>query len=333
MLSRVAERVYWQSRYIERAENTARLLNVYSMLLLDLPPGTKLGWHTLVEITGTHDLFDASGRQSVERNMMRFMLAEDNGVSLLNMLIHARECARTTRELMPTETFENINNLYLYAKENLQKAVARGPRHDTLEKIITGCQRITGMLSGSMSHSDAYRFVRIGRNLERADMTSRIVDAGSGSLLGDVQPAGKRRRRKAKSGADTLRGAAAGSGIEPLENILWMSVLRSTSAYQMYRQYVKHRVNAEDVVGFLLMNVDFPRSVAHTMGELAKLLVAMPKSGRVSRQVRRVRRLLNRAEIGDLLEKDGLLQFIDDLQVQIAAIHGKITDTWFLPRK
>ena len=124
MLSRVAERVYWQARYLERAENTARLLNVFSTLLLDLPPRTKLGWQSLVQITGIHQAFDARYKQATERNVIRFLLSDNNGYSILHMLAETRENARTTREIMPTEAFEQINNLYYFAKEN---AAAPGP--------------------------------------------------------------------------------------------------------------------------------------------------------------------------------------------------------------
>ena len=104
MLSRVAERIYWQARYLERAENTARLLSVFSTLLLDLPPGTKLSWLSLVEITGTDRAFDEKYKQANERNVMRFLLL-DSASSLLNTLKNTRENARTTREIMPLEAF------------------------------------------------------------------------------------------------------------------------------------------------------------------------------------------------------------------------------------
>ncbi|MGI9249940.1 MAG: alpha-E domain-containing protein [Pseudohongiellaceae bacterium] len=329
MLSRVAERIYWQSRYIERAESTARLLGEYSTLLLDMPQHTNLGWHTLVEITGTHKQFNASGRQAMERNIMRFLLVEENGVSLLSMLAMTRESARTTREIMPREAFEQINNLYHYAEDELGKAVTRGPRHERLAEIISGCQRLTGLLAGSMSHNDVYRFVRMGRNLERADMTTRIVDVGSGNLLG-----GKRRQQKQKQQQqrDKLKDTPA-SGTEPFENILWMSVLHSTSGYQMYRQYVKDRVNAEDVVIFLLQDPEFPRSLAHTIVKMEQMMERLSKSEQALVQVRKILRLLKQAKIETLLHGDGLFQFIDELQVQIGVLHERIAATWFLPIK
>lgn len=319
MLSRVAERVYWQARYLERAENTARMLNVFSTLLLDLPPRTKLGWHSLVEITGTHEAFDARYKQATERNVMRFLLAERNGHSILDMLAQTRENARTTREIMPTEAFEQINNLYYYAKENAASGVARGPRHELLEQIITSCQQISGLMAGTMSRGDAYCFIRLGRSLERADMTTRIVDVGSGNLL----PALGQADDAAETQADTD---------EPYANTLWMNILRSLSAYQMYRQNVKHRVNAEDVVAFLLQDEEFPRSTTHGLITLTHVLRKLPNTVKVAKQVDKTLRFVQKGKMNQLLEH-GLLQFIDDLQLEIASIHQKIADTWFLPNK
>ncbi len=315
LLSRVAERVYWQARYLERVENTARLLNVFSGLLLDLPSGTKLGWHTLVQITGTEAVFDSSHKQASERSVVRFLLSEENGYSILDLLALTRENARTTREIMPTEAFEQINNLYFFARENVNQGVSRGSRYEFLETVIASCQQISGLMAGTMSRDAAYSFVRLGRSLERADMTTRIVDVGSGNLL------------------PSLSGKATESeAIEPYENILWMNILRSQSAYQMYRQHVRYRINAEDVVKFLLQSEEFPRATAHNLTTLTKVLDRLPNNNKVARQVNKTTRMVRQGNIEEMLSQ-GLLQFIDELQIEIAAIHHMIAATWFLPNK
>ena len=313
MLSRVAERVYWMARYLERAENTARLLNVYSTLLLDLPRGTKVGWHTLVDITGTNEEFQATQKAADERGVVKFLLADNNGVSIHSNLSLARENARTTREIIPAEAFEQINNLYIYIKENAVKGISRGPRHELLNEIIENCQQITGLLAGTMSHNAAYSFIRIGRNLERADMTTRIVDVGSGSLLPNLTNVAEADKPKA----------------EPYENILWMSVLRSISAYQMYRQHVRDRVNGEDVVMYLLQDEQFPRAVVHCLIQSQSCIDDLPNHTKALTQVAKALRHAREAKIEALLA-GGLFQYIDELQVEIAAIHEHIASTWFL---
>ncbi|GJM12825.1 MAG: hypothetical protein DHS20C12_12280 [Pseudohongiella sp.] len=312
MLSRVAERIYWQARYLERAENTARLLSVFSTLLLDLPPGTKLSWRSLVEITGTDEAFDAKYKQANERNVMRFLL-QDSASSLLSTLASTRENARTTREIMPLEAFEQINDLYHYAKDHAAASISGGSRHKFLEEIISNCHEISGLMAGSMSRGSAYSFVRLGRSLERADMATRIIDVGSGNLLPDM-----------------IKSKTPLEANEPYENTLWMNILRSLTAYQMYRQHVKHRVNGEDVVRFLLQDDDFPRAATHVLTTITKVLKHLPNNEKTARQVAKTLRTLEKGNISKLLDS-GLFQYIDDLQIEIAKIHTSIAETWFLP--
>ena len=115
MLSRVAERVYWMGRYIERAESTARLVNAYTNQILDLPKGVD----PLVDITGSNELFESHYQNYDERNTVKFLLADTfNSSSIMSALVNARENVRTTRDLMPTEAWEHTNELYLYCKNN-----------------------------------------------------------------------------------------------------------------------------------------------------------------------------------------------------------------------
>ena len=315
MLSRVAERVYWMARYLERAENTARLMNVYSNLLLDLPRGTKVGWHTLIDIAGAHEDFAASGRSDDERSVIRYLISEQNGISLLSILAMVRENARTTREIIPAEAFEQINNIFLFTKDNASGQISRSARNQLLEEIIVYCQQLTGLLAGCLSHNHVHRFIRMGRNLERADMTTRIVDVGSSSLLPDLVP----------------ESAAENEPSEPYQDMLWMSVLRSLSAYQMYRQNVKDRVNAEDVVMFLLQDEEFPRAVSYCLNQVKDCIQELSSNTKALRQVGKTLRTTRQADIPKLLS-NGLFKYIDELQVDIANIHDQISAAWFLPR-
>ena len=314
LLSRVAERVYWQSRYLERAENTARLLSVFSSLMMDLPPKTKLGWHSLIQIAGATEAFYEKHKVATERSVMRYMWADQNDYSISHMLVMARENARTTREVMPTEAFEHINTLYHFAKDNSLSGEKPGAKHELLEKIIASCQQLTGLISGTMSRDDTYTFISLARNIERADMTTRIVDVGSGDLLPGL------------TGGDISQQV-----LEPYENLLWMNILRSLSAYQMYRQHVQQIVNSKDVVEFLLKDGDFPRAVIYNLNELKVLLKTLPRHGKASTQVNKALRVVRTADIAMLLER-GLLEHIDAMQIEIGSIHQKIAQTWFLPQ-
>lgn len=317
MLSRVAERIYWLGRYMERSENVARMVNVNSNLLLDLPRGVKVGWGSLIDISGTGNYFNRDTDQADERTVVRFMLADkDNPSSLLNSLSWARENARITRETMPMEAWELVNDLYHTIKDNANAMTARRERSRMLLHVINQVQQFTGLLAGCMTHNDAYDFIRLGRNLERADMTTRIVDAGLVHLLPHLSSG-------SGSGSDVL---------QPYNNVLWMSVLRSLSGYQMYRQHVRDRVNAKDVVTFLLQNENFPRAVAHSLGELEGCLKKLPNSKVASTTVAKAIAHVKAADIPQLLEK-GLHEYIDEIQYEIGNLHSVITETWFLPVK
>lgn len=313
MLVRVAERLYWMARYMERVENTARLLNVYSNLLFDMPKRTQVGWQSLIAITGTEETFAEKEKEPNELPVNRFLMGEQNGVSILSMLAMVRENARTTREIVPSEAFEQINELYLFGKEYLPQGAARGKRHELLQSIIEDCQQITGLFFGSMSHNRAYDFIRIGRNIERADMTTRIVDVGARNLLDAVIEMKSRDESQA----------------ETYENILWMNVLRSLSAYQMYRQHVQNRVTGKDVVSFLLQDPDFPRTVVHCLDELLLCFDKLPSNTDTLRAVAKALRRAKELDQSGLLNDD-LFLFIDEMQLEIANIHQEISATWFL---
>jgi uncharacterized alpha-E superfamily protein len=306
MLSRVAERLYWTARYLERAENTARLVKVFSAMMLDLPNGVGLNWRQLVDVSGAHEYFDRNYRSSGERNVIKYMLSDTNTHgSVISSLAMARENIRTTRDLVPSEGWEHVNELYLFARKKLTGKTYLKDRHEFLSEIVMRCQQITGLLAGTMSHGPAYQFVRVGRNLERADMTTRMIDVGSATLI------------------------APGVELERLENRLWTYVLRSLSAHQMYRQYVRRRIQPDQVLAFLLQDMIFPRAVAHTLGEIATCFEDhLPHSEEPLRAVLRLQRLVAEAD-AEKLHAGGLHDFIDLLQLEFGNLHQLITGTWF----
>jgi uncharacterized alpha-E superfamily protein len=305
MLSRVAERVYWMGRYIERAESTARLVNAFTTQVLDLPKGVEPGWKQLIDIMGTNSAFEKHYNHYDERNTVKFLLADtDDAGSIMTALAMARENVRTTRDLLPTEAWEHTNALYLYARENVQHGITRKGRFTFLKNIILRCQQITGLLSGTMSHDEAYDFVRTGRNLERADMTTRIVDSAVFILM----------PRKDEPSA--------------YDNILWVNVLKSLSAFQMYRQHVRNRVVGDAVIRYLIRDSAFPRSVAYTVAEAQVAVSTLPRSKAPLRAIGRLQRRLNEVQTHKM-SLDELHAFIDELQAGFNEVHEQIWSTWF----
>ncbi len=306
MLSRVAERIYWMSRYVERAENTARLVSVNTHLMLDLPKRTTLGWQTLIDITGSKALFEERLSEANERNVVRFLIADaTNSGSLLSSLHLARENARTIRDVIPREAWESINTLHSDTKNQLPYGLSRNRRFDYLESIIGKTQQLTGLLAGTMLHDQGYEFLRIGRNLERADMTTRIIDVRSNNLLLD-EP----------------------EELVPYQHVQWMSVLKSLSAYQCYRQKIQGPVRRGDVLKFLIQDSDFPRAFCHCVVELQTALNRLPRQEGPMRAVARLDHIINSVKPADLTDPE-LHHFIDDLQCHLAKVNDLITTTYF----
>ena len=305
MLSRVAQNIYWFARYVERAENTARLINVNGNLLLDLPGEFQFGWSPLLLITGSRATFDQHYEAVDETRVINFLLGDPrNPGSVLSSLSYARENLRTTRDVIPREAWEQLNDLYLFVRDRLPMGLSRRGRYEFLKRIILGSQTLTGLLAGSMSHTHAYHFLRLGRHLEGADMTTRIIDVRSANLLRHTEE------------------------LTPFDNIQWMSVLKSLSGYQMYRQQVRLRVRGPDVLRFLLQDTLFPRAVNHSLEALEACLERLPRSHLPRAKLAQLRDQVIQARVAELAHT-GLHEFIDLLQIGMGEIHNAIADVYF----
>jgi uncharacterized alpha-E superfamily protein len=307
MLSRVAENIYWLARYVERAENTARLINVNTNLMLDLPKLAKPGWEPIIEILGANEHFHATHEDVEERSVLRYLISETNNpVSILNSLSLARENSRTIRDILPREAWERLNDVYIFTREQAQKGISKRGRYEYLQKVISGAQTLTGLLAGTMLHDEGYDFLRMGRNLERADMTTRIIDVRTASLLENAH-----------------------EELTPFENIQWMSVLKSLTAYQMYRRTVQVRIRRADVLMFLLQERRFPRAFYHAVCEVEGCLRNLPRNAAAIDQINKLQRKVLQVDPADL-EQDDLHEFIDDLQLGLAQVNSSIDQTYFL---
>lgn len=307
MLSRVAERLYWFARYVERAENTARLLLVQHHLILDLPTQVQPSWNLLIQVMGAEEAFRQVPGKATEKNFVSFLFGNrDNPGSIISSLRLARENMRTTREVMPKEVWERINSLYLSVAQRRKQGLPSSVRHRVLNDIIQRCQQINGMLAGSMTHEHGYYFMVIGRNLERADMTTRIIDVGSARLM------------------------QADEEIMPYQGVLWVGVLKSLSAYQMYLLALQRSVNSGDVLTFLLHSTSFPRAVAHTLRQINAGFETLPRNTHALQVIKEVTELLNGADVKQL-QGVALHDFIDHIQLQLEQVHDTIYTTWFAP--
>ena len=302
MLARVAENLYWMARYLERAEDTARLINATTMMLIDMPRGASVGWEALLTVAGLDELFNTHYEEATETAVMSFLIQDErNPSSIFACIRMARENTRSFREVLPRESWEWVNELYLYAKAHMNQALDRRKRLEVLTEIIRRRQAVVGLLSGTMSRDEAFQFLRLGRNVERADMTSRVLDVSYALNL-------------PREGSQYY-------------DLIWMSALKALSAYQMYRRHVSIRAKGSKVLAFLLNDPKFPRSVRHCLNEMRAALDELP-GDKPLRTLRGIQAGLDNADFR-ALAKAGLHDYCDTLQAGLAELSGDIADTYF----
>lgn len=308
MLARLADHLYWHGRYLERAEGLARLINVNAHLNLDLPGTIAPGWEPLVRITGNEALFGQFYGEDVgERQVAKFLIADErNPGSVRSTLALARENMRAARDVLPREVWEQMNGLYLRISEQISGNLSKRRRHETLNDLILGSQQIAGMLMGTMSQDHAYDFILIGRYLERADVTTRILDVRADDLLPEQA-----------------------EDVPAFESIQWMSVLKSLTGYQMYRRHVRLRVAGPDVLRFLLRDRLFPRSVMFCLKAMESVINDLP--GDDDRALRATAALMRHLDSARTVRLKGepLSEFIDAVQIELGEIGQLISQTWF----
>jgi len=307
MLSRVAENLYWMGRYLERAENTARFINSTTQVLLDLPRDAAFGWDVLLKVAGLDEIYGEHYPQIDEDSIVHFLVEDErNPSSILSSIHNARENARTVREVLPMELWERINSLYLYIRDNAERvSIGRGPRNDVLQGVIGRRESIIGLLTGSMSQDVAYQLIKLGRNIERADMTTRIIDVNSAVRL-PPDPA--------------LASLAA--------ERMWMSTLNALSAYQMYRRHVGVHVRANEVVDYLLKNPHFPRTVLHCLAEVEGCLSVLPEHREAMKKVRQAWRRVEAMQLNDL-KPTVLHEYLDQVQGDLGEVHCAVAKQYF----
>jgi uncharacterized alpha-E superfamily protein len=306
LLSRVAEQLYWAARYLERAEGTARVVAEHTNLLVDLPTSVPLTWEPLLAVPGLRKTFDERYDTADEPSIIRFLLSDrDNPSSVLAAVTAARENLRTAREVVPREAWQALNDQYLYVASHHVEGVDRRSRGRFLDKVIAENRRFVGILAGAMSRDPAYRMLQLGRNLERADMTSRVLDVRAVALL--------------TTGDDTRPAH---------DDVQWAAVLRSLSGLQPYHSRVRAPIDGRLTVDFLLRDPDFPCSISHCLGEIEQVLADLPRAEAPLAAARAASRTLEDVAGSPL---DHLHDGLDDVQVALASVHDQVATTYFSP--
>lgn len=314
MLSRVADSIYWLNRYVERAENVARFIEVNLNLLLDSPSGTTQQWEPIILTTGDLPLFQKRHGQATAEKVVQF-LSFDSAYpnSIVSCLRLARENARSIREVISSEMWQQVNAFYLMVTEVAQT----GSLSDLsavlkfFEEVKLQSHLFAGVMDATMTHNEGWHFGQIGRLIERADKTARILDVKYFILLPSVNYVGS-----------------------TLDELQWMALLKSASAYEMYRKQGGHRISPNAVAEFLVLDTEFPRSVRSCIIEAERSLHQITGTPvgtwriPVERTMGRLRSDLDYITIDEIFEM-GLHEYLDGLQSRMNEIGAKIFETFF----
>ena len=309
MLSRAAYSIYWMSRYLERAENVARFVSVNIHLMLDmgLEPGNAQ-WMPLVITSGDHEDFKKRYKESTEENVLYFLtFDEKNPNSVLSCISQARENARTLRDVISSEMWVQINALYLMIRKYSQQKKVKN-LHEFYNQIHLQNFLFAGLMEDTMSHGEGWHFARMGRLMERADKTARILDVKYFLLL------------PSPGYVDSLYDA-----------IEWAAVLKSANAFEMYRKHY-HGINYKDVAHYLIFDATFPRSMKYCINAASRSLDMITKDlgirTRAQGEIEKMLQSFDSTHIENILN-NGLHEFIDIFQFNLNVIDEAIYESFF----
>lgn len=310
MLSRVADSIFWMSRYVERAENLARFVDVTLNLGLDMPGGSTDVWQPLVNTTGDIEWFAEHYGTASEDSVIRFLTVDANyPKSILSCVAQARENARSIRETIASDMWEQLNHLYLMVSDAARNGYALGSPQDFLQEVKQGSHLFKGIMDAIMSQNEGWHFANLGRMLERADKTSRILDVKYFILLPRVSDVGT-----------------------PIDDLQWSAVLRSVSGFEMFRKR-HHGITPRRIVDFLVLDREFPRAIHHCVlsaGESLHAISGTPDGtfrNAAEQRMGQLRSELAYAHVDDIINR-GLHEFLDALQTKLNEVGESIYETF-----
>ena len=317
MLSRVANALYWMARHLERAENTARLVDVNHQLLLDFrtsDDGPTLDhWLPIVESAGDREAFLARYPDADGDSVVAFLAFDpQNPNSILGAVSRARENARTVRDQLTSELWEEINRLFLFLHSAEARARFEASPADFFSEVKNASLLLTGLGHATVMHGEGWQFIEIGRFIERGDQTTRILDVLHTAFPPRGVPA-----------SWTERNA-----------VEWAAVLRSCSAWDAYKSLYGASVDPTRVVSFLLLNQEFPRSLRFCAEELDSALrrISGVREGRFANGAEqlsgRFLAELRFATVEDMLVRFGLHGYLDRAQLELGAISDAVCATY-----
>jgi uncharacterized alpha-E superfamily protein len=316
MLSRTADHLFWMARYTERAENTARMLdvNVQTALLPQSAESTERGWRAMLGISELQEDFDKKYPKLTGRDVIDFMTRDPaNPSSIVSCVASARENARAVRGTLTTEVWETHNTTWLELQNQLRSPRLKSDPSPFFEWVKYRSHLSRGVTIGTMLKDEAFYFIRLGTHLERADNTARIIDV------------------KFHGAADGKEGERAGQDAQR-DFYYWAAILRSVSAFEIYRKVYRDVITPARVAELLMLRADMPRSLMGCMEEVVANLkqVCNDSSAGTERFAGRLHAQLKFASIEDILE-EGLHDYLDRFLEDINVLGNRVSRDFLLP--
>jgi len=353
MLSRTADHLFWMARYIERAENTARMLDVTltTALLPQSPQQAEHGWRAMLGISELQQSYDAVHQQVRAPEVIDFMVRDPrNPVSIYTCLQAARENARAVRGALTTDVWETHNYTWLQLQTQLRDGLLVTDPKQFFEWVKFRSHLSRGVTIGTMLKDEAFFFTRLGTFLERADNTARILDVkfheidtapahkanGTGGPHANGSGGGVQSQSQSQSGNGNGNGnghaGAQGAAPHYLDYYYWAAVLRSVSAFEIYRRVYRDVITPLRVAELLILRRDMPRSLAASVDEVCLNLeqVKNDRSGETARRAGLLRAELQYGRIEDLLAK-GMHGFLTGFLERVNDLGGRISQDFLVP--
>jgi len=311
MLSRIADSIYWMSRYLERVEATARLLemNLQNMLESDSPLSEATEWRPLLAITDQEEAYhESQGEDVTARRVIDFMVRDPaHPGSLRNSLRLARENARVVRDRISREMWECVNESWLRTSGRMRAGVSPIAATSLCRSLRTEVARFHGLTVGTMMRGEAFGFYLLGFFLERADMTARLLDVKYHLLLPDLRLVGS-----------------------PLDYYQWAGLLRSLSAFDAFRRKYHKGVRPMDVAEFMVLDGDFPRSLRFAVDRMGQAVESIGVAGnaRTPGTLRALDELLG-SRNAEKIFAEGLHEYLGRFVDAVADVHGALRDDYF----
>lgn len=314
MLSRVADSIYWMARYVERAENLARYIDVTMNMQLDQTVFSESGWEPLVLTTGDVEYFEEHYPGPEAEHVIQFLAFDrEYPNSIIASLQRARENARTVREAISSEAWEQLNTFYHFVKSAAATAKTPDQLADFFQSVKDHSHLFNGIVDATMTRNKGWHFANMGRLLERADKTSRLLDVKYFLLLPTIQDVGT-----------------------TIDDLQWSSLLRSVSGFEMYRKRY-HAITVHRVVEFLILDDQFPRAIRFCIDNADISLHQISGSpvgtfrNAAEQQMGRLKSKLAFMDVDSIIN-GGMHEFIDGFQDDANSVSAAIHDTFFALR-